>query len=79
MTIGTFGKFFLLDRPPELEIALIFVSSICSRKRITSSNDSLESILNTSTNKSPINKIKFLINYVEIIIMILEINKIIGN
>lgn len=53
ITIGTLGRFFLLERPPEPEIALSFVSRICSRNRITSSNDSRESILKTSTNKSP--------------------------
>lgn len=57
MTIGTLGKFLRLDRPPvDPEIALSFVSRICSLNRITSSNDSRESMLNTSTNKSPGNK-----------------------
>lgn len=55
ITMGTLGKFFLLDlpTPPEPEIALNLVSKICSRNRTTSSKDSRESMLKTSTNKSP--------------------------
>lgn len=54
ITMGTLGKFFLLERPPpDPEIALSFVSRICSRSLITSSNDSRESMLKTRTNKSP--------------------------
>lgn len=53
ITMGTLGRFFRLDRPADPEIALNFVSRICSRSRITSSNDSRESMLKTSTKMSP--------------------------
>lgn len=52
ITIGTFGKFFF-ERPDEPDMALNLVSNICSLNRITSSNDSLESMLKHSTKRSP--------------------------
>lgn len=52
ITIGTLGKdFFALF--PLAAIALILASKICSLSLITSSKDSLESILNTRTKISP--------------------------
>lgn len=55
ITIGTLGKFFF-ERPDEPDMALNLVSNICSLNRITSSNDSLESMLKHSTKRSPKNK-----------------------
>lgn len=55
-TIGTRGRFFFLNPllpPPVAPPAFNFVSRICSRNRIASSNVSLLSILNTITNRSP--------------------------